>query len=174
MLLEEKHDKVSEKQSFEQYEILIDRSQKYNMKQYEISNFAKGGNVSRHNSSYWTGVEYIGFGPSAHSYYDGKRWHNIADVKKYCEQMGNGEDVSDFEVLGLTDRMNESVMLSLRTIRGLNIKLFELEFGKDNVNSLLKKTLSLNSEHYNINNDYLSLTKSGMFISDSIIVDLIE
>lgn len=174
MLREGRHKKMNEKNSYEQYEILIDVAKKFGVLQYEISNFAKSGFVSKHNSGYWNGLEYIGFGPSAHSYYNNKRFYNFSNLDEYCMLIENNENTFDFEDIGFEERINERIMLHLRTTNGLDISNFKKEFGESAADRLLKKTLSLNPEHYNINKNNLSLTRSGMFISDSIIVDLIE
>jgi len=166
--------KVSENKSLKQYEILVETAAQSEFCQYEISNFSKAGMQSMHNSSYWTGNEYIGFGPSAHSFFKGKRQFNISNVKKYCELIQTDEVFYETEDLSVTDRINEMIMLSLRTTKGLNLTEFRKEFGEITADSLLKKTLSLNPAHYNINKNNLSLTQSGIFISDSIMAELFE
>ena len=174
MYKEGRHQKMDEKNSYQQYEILIKISQKLGVLQYEISNFAKSGFTSKHNSAYWNGLEYLGLGPSAHSYYNNKRFYNFSNLDEYCTLIENNKNTFDFEEIGLEERINEMIMLHLRTTNGLEMSKFKKKFGGIAAARLLKKTLSLNPEHYNINKNNLSLTRSGMFISDSIIVDLIE
>ncbi|HSC53806.1 MAG TPA: radical SAM family heme chaperone HemW [Phnomibacter sp.] len=89
---------------------------------YEISNFAKPGMRSRHNSSYWQGKPYYGFGPSAHSF-DGNhtRWWNIPNNTIYIERTMAGKKPVDSEILSPVQRMNETIMTLLRTQEGLQI-----------------------------------------------------
>lgn len=85
--------------------------------QYEISNFAREGRVSRHNSKYWTGAPYLGFGPSAHSFSGGVRWAWADDTAAYTRGVYREKERA---VLTPRDRIEERVMLSLRTTRGLD------------------------------------------------------
>ncbi|MBK9107222.1 MAG: radical SAM family heme chaperone HemW [Saprospiraceae bacterium] len=95
---------------------------------YEISNFAKPGFRSRHNSSYWKGLPYLGFGPSAHSY-DGviRRW-NIANNNLYIQNISIEQAYSEREVLSDVDHFNEYILLNLRRVEGLNLKHIQLTF----------------------------------------------
>ena len=103
------------------YMYAVETLSRFGLRQYEISNFAKRGYESRHNLKYWLGDEYLGIGPSAHSYLGGIRFSNIEDVEKYTENIFEGknvidqhEDISDFE------RAGEYLMLRLRTIYGIS------------------------------------------------------
>jgi oxygen-independent coproporphyrinogen-3 oxidase len=89
---------------------------------YEISNFAMQGRRSRHNSSYWQGKPYYGFGPSAHSF-DGinTRWWNIANNALYITALNNGTTAYESETLNTVQRLNEKIMTSLRTMEGLSV-----------------------------------------------------
>ncbi|MBE0641198.1 MAG: radical SAM family heme chaperone HemW [Bacteroidales bacterium] len=86
--------------------------------QYEISNFALPGKYSRHNTSYWNGTPYLGFGPSAHSYDGQKRYWNVANLQQYIQKAPLGEATEGEEVLDTADRINEYLMTSLRTMWG--------------------------------------------------------
>ena len=105
-----------------QFLLLMDWAQEAGFEHYEISNFAKPGHRSRHNSNYWSGNAYIGFGPSAHSF-DGRRtrWWNVANNALYIDQMQAGIPVFEPEVLTPTQRLNEYIMTSLRTMEGLDL-----------------------------------------------------
>jgi oxygen-independent coproporphyrinogen-3 oxidase len=140
---------------------------------YEISNFAKPGFRSRHNSSYWQGKKYIGIGPSAHSY-DGKsrRW-NVANNTLYIQSIKN--NIIPFEEEKLTDaeRLNEYIMTSLRTIEGLDLKIVENNFSvkertriENSVNSYIAQKMIIN------NNEKLLLTDEGKLFADGIAADL--
>jgi oxygen-independent coproporphyrinogen-3 oxidase len=89
---------------------------------YEISNFAKSGYECRHNLSYWSGGEYLGFGVGAYSYFDSKRFHVESDIEAFCR----ADDISSLitldEVLSEQDKVSEFVMLSLRLTDGFSEK----------------------------------------------------
>ncbi|MDD3859497.1 MAG: radical SAM family heme chaperone HemW [Bacteroidales bacterium] len=163
---------IDEKTSFDQYNLIVNMTGNAGFYQYEISNFGKQGFVSIHNSSYWIRKEYLGFGPSAHSFIDNTRTYNNSSVASYCEKSNNGKRHFESETLSKSDHINETIMLSLRTIAGLNMKELEKSFGDIQVNrikSVLKKT---NPRYYKIENDFLKLTTQGMFVSDTIISSL--
>lgn len=89
---------------------------------YEISNYAKPGMKAVHNSNYWTGVPYLGIGPSAHSFDGDNRYWNVASNKKYIEKIADNQPWWEQEQLSKADRYNEFVMVSLRTAKGISIK----------------------------------------------------
>ncbi len=165
---------VDEEISFNQYVDLVDISAKMGFPQYEISNFAKIGKESKHNSSYWNRTEYIGLGPSAHSYYKQKRSYNTPNLIDYIEGLRQNKNISKSEILTKKDLHNETIMLSLRTIKGLNLTDFENIFGPKSLKSLLSKLENIDKKLYIIQDLKLSLTKSGMFISDTLICELFE
>jgi oxygen-independent coproporphyrinogen-3 oxidase len=140
---------------------------------YEISNFAKPGYRSRHNSSYWQGKKYIGIGPSAHSYQDKVRKWNVANNALYIQSIKN--NIIPFEEEKLTDanRLNEYIMTSLRTIEGLDLKMIEKNFSEseririaNSANSYIEKKLMIN------NNETIILTDEGKLFADGIAADL--
>lgn len=111
---------MSEEQSAEQFITLMDAMQAQGFEHYEISNFCKPGHYSRHNSNYWTGAKYLGTGPSAHSYNGEKRQWNIANNARYIQEIDKNNIPAEEEILTETDRLNEYIMTSLRTIWGLD------------------------------------------------------
>ena len=140
---------------------------------YEISNFAKPGSRSRHNSSYWQGKKYIGIGPSAHSYDGRVRKWNVANNALYIGSIK--KDIIPFEEEKLTDvqRLNEYIMTSLRTIEGLDLEIVEKNFSpgkkatiKNAVRSYYEKKLVL------IDNEKLVLTDEGKLFADGIAAHL--
>lgn len=102
----------------------------YGYEQYEISNFAKGGRISRHNMKYWVLEEYAGFGPGAHSDLGGVRYSYVRDLAAYCESVesGTGELIDQQEQIAPRDRDTEYIMLGLRTARGIDKRTFENRF----------------------------------------------
>ncbi len=162
-----------EKQA-DQFQVLIRLMEANDYEQYEISNFSKKGFRSKHNSSYWQGKPYFGFGPSAHSY-DGinkRRW-NISNNSLYIQSLIKNVVPFEEETLTATQQINEYIMTSLRTIEGINIRYIETNFGESFFSTLLK-----NAEKY-INSgklikqiSSLNLTKEGKFFADGIAADL--
>lgn len=173
-LQNKKFELVDEDTSFKQYSDLVDISSKMGFPQYEISNFARIGKQSRHNSAYWKGIEYMGLGPSAHSYYSQTRSYNTSNLADYIENIKLGQEISESENLNPQDLLNEAIMLSMRTVNGLNLIDFEKEFGSKSLKTILSKLNSIDTTHYSIQDSHLRLTKSGMFISDSLICELFE
>jgi oxygen-independent coproporphyrinogen-3 oxidase len=86
---------------------------------YEISNFAKPGFRSRHNSSYWKGIPYLGIGPSAHTYHPPVRSWQVSNNPQYIVRIQQGDWIHEKEILTDVQQLNERIMISLRTIEGL-------------------------------------------------------
>lgn len=112
---------MNEQQSAEQFNILMEVMQANGFEHYEISNFCKPGHYSRHNSNYWKGVKYLGIGPSAHSYNSEARQWNVANNAKYIQSLLKNTIPAETEILSETDRLNEYIMTSLRTMWGLDL-----------------------------------------------------
>ena len=141
---------------------------------YEISNAGKPGMHSLHNSSYWDRSEYLGFGPGAHSYYGNSRSWNISNVKEYVNCISKSKSYSTSEELSESNVYEEYIMLGLRTARGINLHYIENIFGKNKSKNISETIKTLPSDLYTLDADRLSLTSKGMFVSDSIIVELIS
>ena len=168
-------EEISEELSEEQFGILTDTVKKNNYLHYEISNICKKGYISTHNTNYWRQVNYLGLGPSAHSYNGYSREWNISDLKKYTEALQKGESSSEREELDDKIRYNEYVMTSLRTMWGIDLNYIENSFNKEMHDYLvnmsgrfIKYGMLLLSEENN-----LVLTEQGKMISDNIIKELI-
>ncbi|MBO5223241.1 MAG: radical SAM family heme chaperone HemW [Clostridia bacterium] len=138
---------------------------------YEVSNFAKSGFESRHNTKYWYGAIYYGFGASAHSLSDGFiRSENTSDVDDYI----NGITTVSSRVIPIEERKEEAIMLNLRTVYGLDINDFNVKFScdllRDKADEISKlKKLGLVS----VKNGILSATDKGFYLLNSIITELI-
>ncbi|HSN61442.1 MAG TPA: radical SAM family heme chaperone HemW, partial [Ferruginibacter sp.] len=129
---------VDEARQAEQFDILVTMMEAAGYEQYEISNFARPGFRSRHNSSYWQGKAYYGFGPSAHSF-DGnhiRRW-NIANNALYIKSIEQQIIPFEEEKLTLTQQLNERIMISLRTMEGLDLEKVKLNFGENYAETIL-------------------------------------
>jgi oxygen-independent coproporphyrinogen-3 oxidase len=105
----------------EQYKIVTDSLGELGFEQYEISNFAREEKYAVHNTSYWMGDEYLGVGPSAHSFNDHSRQWNISNNHKYMEGIEQGYEVFEKENLTVNDKINEYLLTGLRTIWGVSI-----------------------------------------------------
>lgn len=156
------------------YETLIDRLTAAGYEHYEISNFARPGFRSRHNSSYWDGTPYLGLGAAAHSYDIDSRWWNISDVREYIRRIQQGESpIEEKEILSKTTRYDDAVMTALRTSRGLYLKDVETSFGQELKEYLMTNALPhLQEGRLTMENNYLRLTRKGLFVSDSVMSDL--
>ena len=141
---------------------------------YEISNFAREGFISRHNSSYWKQVPYIGLGPSAHSFDRRSRQWNVSDVKKYIRAVSSGKIPCEREELSRVTVFNEYVMTSLRTMWGIDLQYVEEYFDKEMHDYLVN--LSGRYIRYGLmkrEKNTLILTDQGKMISDNIIAELL-
>lgn len=137
---------------------------------YEISNFALPGKRSLHNSSYWKGVPYQGFGPSAHSY-DGVniRGWNIANNIAYTKMIQDGESPFTTEVLTPAQMQNEQVMIQLRTIEGIDLATFENRFGSEALKVLQQESLPFIERGELVLHEHsIKLTDTGKFLADGI------
>lgn len=175
-LLEAGRVKETDEETYRQmYETLIDLLTDAGYEHYEISNFAKPGCRSIHNSSYWQDIPYIGLGAAAHSYTKGTKttrsW-NIDNIGQYTESIGKGEFPSEAEVLDTRTRYNDLITTSLRTCDGIELAKLKSNFGE----SYFLKTISEAKKHMErgtmqIKEGHLSLTRNGLFISDDIMSD---
>ena len=135
--------------------------------QYEISNFAKKGFESRHNLKYWHCEEYLGFGPSAHSFLDGKRFYYDRNFESFMKGNSPIED-------GLGGDFTEYAMLNLRLVEGLNEgKVFE-RFGHSIPKEIYEKSKIFIDNGYMFKNENgLALTRKGFLMSNSILADIL-
>lgn len=139
--------------------------------QYEISNYAKKGYVSKHNSSYWHDVNYCGIGPSAHSFNGKVRRWNIANNQTYMKGLESGSSYWDAETLTKIDRYNEYILTGLRTKWGIDLSYAEREFGaKLDSNKYLKEQIDLG--YVKIEGTTAKLSESGMLFADRIALNL--
>lgn len=136
---------------------------------YEISNYCKPGMHSRHNSNYWDFVPYLGFGPSAHSYFDNSRGWNSRTLPLYNAQIANHELFAEREYLSPDDQYNEYIMLGFRTRKGVDLSVIKSRFPKyfDDFSKNLHRRDLL--DYFSINCNQVNLNIDGIFISDYII-----
>lgn len=160
-------------ESLKQFELLINLAQKNGFIHYEISNFAKEGYYSIHNTNYWKQKKYLGLGPSAHSYnYISRQW-NIADNNKYIEGVSKDKPYREKEILDTTMKFNEYILTSLRTMWGTDLAYIENSFGVKYSDYISGKSIKFLDTGSIIKDRYiLKLTGKGKFISDYIISEL--
>ena len=162
------------------FDLLAKRLTEAGYEQYEISNYAKPGFESQHNSGYWHGMRYLGLGPSAHSFDGEKRWANVGHTIKYNALLHETRDtrhetrdtIRSVEVLGVDERFNELVFTALRTKVGVDLVELRCRFGDKRCDGLLKQAQKyVDSGRMRVVDGRLSLTREGIYISDSIISD---
>ena len=165
---------VTDEIAIEQMNYLLDFAEASGFEAYEISNFAKEGYRAIHNSNYWKGIPYLGFGPSAHSYDGVNRRANISHNLDYIKAVSTGLDYFDIEILSNKNRCNEFLMLNLRKIEGIDLALLEENFTAyfPRIYKIFQQYLVSGDVIEKIN--FISLTKKGRMISDKIISDLFE
>jgi oxygen-independent coproporphyrinogen-3 oxidase len=118
---QKKYKKPNDDDASRHFEILLEEIKLAGWEHYEVSNFCKAGNYSKHNTAYWQNVKYLGIGPSAHSF-DGKSRHwNVRSNKEYIQKIQAGESVSESEELSTKDLVNEALLTGLRTKWGVNL-----------------------------------------------------
>lgn len=141
---------------------------------YEISNFAKPGFESKHNSAYWKYQEYLGIGPSAHSYNGlNERSCNIANNTIYIKNLAENKHPKETEILSEKDRFNEMLMIGLRTIWGVDLNKLKDTFSEEILEHYNKETASKLSEGFLIiENNYLKIPEKHWFLADGIASDL--
>ena len=165
---------VNEEETIRHYEILIEKTKENGFEHYEISNFAKEGFYSQHNSIYWKDVSYLGLGPSAHSYDRKSRQWNVANLTQYINSDFDADtDFFEKEILTKEDKFNEYVMTSLRTSWGCDVEKIELDYGISYKNHFLKNVKNYLDKGIMLkNNNNFVLTDKGMLFADGIAMEL--
>jgi oxygen-independent coproporphyrinogen-3 oxidase len=153
--------------------MLIDALTKAGYQHYEISNFCKPGMHSRHNSSYWQGILYLGCGAAAHSFDGTSRQWNVADIKNYIKGIETNAPCYEIEALDTPTRYNEYIMTGLRTSHGISIEEVANRFSQSFATSCKKSaTPHLESGKLITEEHRIKLSREGIFVSDAIICDL--
>lgn len=156
----------------EEYDYLTARMRESGYEHYEISNFARNGKYSQHNSAYWFGIKYFGYGAAAHSYDGESRYWNSSSLAGYFAQFKKQKFESEAEKLSDKDKFNEFIMLGLRTMWGVDenkLSLFPERFVKNFIREVEVKIKF--GEIVKKNNSFV-IPEDKMIISDKIISDL--
>ena len=171
--------RMDEELERQMYEMLIDKLTEAGYEHYEISNFAKPGYRSRHNSSYWQDIPYIGLGAAAHSYtvLEGSpseraavRSWNVADIQQYIKAIERGELPSEKEVIDADTHYNDRITVALRTCDGLNLTTLS---DRHRRYCLKEAQRFLDDGLLQLHDNRLTLTRKGLFVSDYIMSTLI-
>jgi len=169
MIEQHKSENVNPDKQSEQFLLLMNWLEEAGYEHYEISNFAKPGWRSRHNSSYWQGRNYLGLGPSAHSFNGTSRQWNVANNQQYIESINKGVVPLEKEELTETQRLNEYIMTAIRTMEGLKLDL--IPEGKK-LPLLITSKKYLDNNLMIMENNSLVLTKEGRLLADGIAAEL--
>ena len=173
MIAAKKTEAVDPEKQARHFAILTTTLEQAGFEHYEISNFAKPGFRSRHNSAYWQGAHYLGLGPSAHSFNGVSRQWNIANNTLYIQSLLQGIIPFEKETLTKTQQLNEYIMTGLRTMEGISIDRIANQWGQIIADNILHNaTQYLEQGHMVYRNPFLQLTISGKFLADGIAADL--
>lgn len=174
--LREQHkvEEADEDLSVSLFGTLIDELTTAGYEHYEISNFCRPDKYSRHNTSYWRGIPYLGCGPSAHSFNGTTREWNVSSIDLYIKGIEGNQRDFETENLDQTTRYNEFIITTIRTVWGTPIEKLKQEFGNELWEYCRKMSAPyLENGKLEIHEGALRLTREGIFISDSIMSDLL-
>ncbi|NBB77759.1 MAG: radical SAM family heme chaperone HemW [Bacteroidetes bacterium] len=171
-------DPPDDEKVFRHFEVVVQKTEEAGIRQYEVSNFAKPGREAIHNSNYWNHVNYIGLGPSAHSFWwesgtdEAVRRLNRPDLKQYLKSPGSGQSE---EVLRLNELAEERLMLGLRTVSGVSLSNMSRKYGYE-LTEAQKDWIANQKEKGAVGceNGKLWLTSKGLAIADLLTVDLLS
>ncbi len=173
---------LKEELAAQHFDVLVKETSKNGFIHYETSNFGKLNFFSKHNTSYWKGINYYGFGPSAHSFDRKSRSWNIANNVKYVKSINQNLLPSESEILSENDRFNEYIMTGLRTIWGVSLEKIKNDFEDKYYQHLLKTSKKLINQDLlvissNVDENQnciekLKTTYKGKFLADGIASEL--
>lgn len=173
MIVQHKKENTNADIQAQHFELLMQWLGAAGYEHYEISNFAKPGMQSRHNSSYWQGKNYLGLGPSAHSYNGESRRWNIANNTLYIKNIEADSPTYEEEVLTETQKLNEYIMTSLRTSEGISVSYIEKYFGSNKADMILKSAAKYEKQSLMTKeNNMLKLANKGKLFADGIAAGL--
>ena len=163
---------VDDQRSQDEYQVLCSMAAEHGFMQYEVSNFAREGFQSTHNSSYWKQIPYLGLGPSAHSYNGMVRAWNPSSVQQWAKALDGDHPYIETEELTTSDKLNEYLMSSLRTVWGADTEYIHREFGAKsaiNFGTIAKRYIAqglMQQQEHSVR-----ITQHALFVSDGIIAD---
>jgi oxygen-independent coproporphyrinogen-3 oxidase len=164
-----KSEKLDEDKNYRHYQMLLKAINENGFQQYELSNYCKGENISKHNSSYWFEKTYLGIGPSAHSFNrKGRQW-NVSNNLKYINAISNRKEFYETEELSEVDRYHEYLITSLRTKWGVEFKKIEQRFSKVIANHFYLQLNKLDLNLYEKTPLGLKVKPKQLFQSDEVV-----
>jgi len=164
---------IQSEQQARQFIMLMEWMQAAGYEHYEISNFSLPHQRSRHNSSYWKGISYLGIGPSAHSFNGHEREWNISNNAVYIESIRKGMLPNTKEILTPTQQVNEYIMTSLRTMEGISLIQIANRFGNALPEQIMQDAQPwIREELLEWVNQHLLLTRAGKLMADRIAANL--
>lgn len=173
LLQQHKIQQVDEELSIGMFSAMIDRLTDVGFAHYEISNFAKEGFISKHNSSYWLREKYLGLGAAAHSYDGVGRAWNISSIGGYIKGIDEGKPKQEIEPFYIYSHYNEYILTGLRTMWGVDLKVLEQLYGIELLYYCMQNVRKhIDTGLVTIYDNILRLTRKGIFVSDDIMSDL--
>jgi len=164
---------IDETLSVEMFSEMIDILEVNGFEHYEISNFAKQGFASKHNASYWNGTHYLGVGASAHSFNGQARHWNVSDLDAYIATINQGKLPIETEIIDKKTSYNDFILTRMRTMKGISLSELKDLFGEEKeIYCLHQAQKHIQNQTVKIEDKYLKLTRTGIFISDGIMADL--
>lgn len=164
----------NEETSLQMYEKAIESLENQGLRRYEISAFAQPGFESRHNTGYWTGRSFLGLGPSAFSYWEGKRFRNVAHLGKYCHALKLGQFPRDFEEeLDVIAHRRELFVIRLRLQEGIDLEQFSQRHGMLDSETIKTIHRLADDQFLRFHQGRIQLTHKGVLFYDHIAVELI-
>jgi oxygen-independent coproporphyrinogen III oxidase len=159
---------VNDEEAEKHFRILLQMTNAAGMPWYEVSNFAKPGFEAKHNSSYWSGVSYLGIGPSAHSFRGNERSWNVSSNQGYIRAIREGINFREKEELSPAQQINEKILTGLRTRKGLTLSDIR-SINEERAESVLELAHRYpDSRKLQIQGDTLFLTEDGLLFADAI------
>lgn len=173
---ENKLNLLDEDEEREMYHYGIKLLKEAGYEQYEISNFAKNNNFSKHNIKYWEIVPYLGLGLNSHSLYKGKRYNNFNNFKDYFSKLEkNILPIEELNILEREDEVLEYIIMKLRMIEGINLEFFKNRFNiemEKEYEEIINKNIK--NELIEIKNGFLRFTNRGLDISNQVYLDFMS
>lgn len=164
----------SDDDSLTMYETACEELETMGLKQYEISAFAKEGYHSRHNTGYWIGRPFIGFGPSAFSFWEGRRFRNIANLNRYCDALKKGVLPEDFsEQLDAESSRRELLAIRIRLLDGVNLAQFQEVYGQFSQETTDALSMLIQEGFLQELEGVVRLTRKGVLFYDTVATELV-
>ena len=166
----------SEEKTLGMFKYLLKHTELNGYNRYEVSNFCLPGFECKHNLNCWNMVPYVGFGCAAHSFVENFRFGNISNIERYIKLINQGKSVKAFnEELTVNQLIEETIMLNLRTTKGINLKILKQKYGYDLLKEKSLEVMELQKLGLiKLENGYLFATTEGFYVLNQIILKLVD